>query len=257
MNLYEPGDSPTAPPAYQSPAPTSAPRPYTTPTPSPWLYGKLKEQAERAYNEAKIRIGGKRQQMLSRYGYHAQFDDKGNLVAGSMGIDAENPYGQVQQMMRNQADQSDQSEWQQRSRGFAGLGGVAGKALDKVRFQQGAESNELQLGLTEGITGSADELRQAGVDYEGALSQAEIEATQQAIAEQQFNPANAGDGAETEPEAQASAKSVVQGPNGAQVLWGGNYVTKNQLVNILKKKGVNPTSWAKKHPAAAKALGMK
>lgn len=163
---------------------------YTTPIPGaggPGGYAGAANTAKLAYDQAVTQIGQKRSDLLRQYGYKASFDPTSGQMSG-LSVDAGNPFGSLQSMLRNQSQQDDQAVWGAQDRGLHG--GLANQAASNLKYQHGYESSQLGQGLVGGVNSLTNEFTNAGTNYNNALYQAQQYAAQNAIDNGQFNQAD-------------------------------------------------------------------
>src|SRR2546423_10576360 len=109
--------SPTAP---SGPAGPGTLKPYATPVPDAATLATLNANAKLAFDNAMKKVGSQRGDLLRQYGYTQDAD-------GNLGVDANNPYGHYQQMLRGEADESDAGDIAARQTGFANTSGSVGR----------------------------------------------------------------------------------------------------------------------------------
>ena len=155
---------------------------YETNIPGAPGYEQANLLARRAYDNAMARLQQRRSQSMLHYGYTR--DAQGNL-----GVDPNNEYGAYQQMLRGENQQSHRLDRAQRASGWGG-GGYLGAQMDELQHQQGGEQAQLGEAFTNELAGISQQEQEAAYGRDQALFQNEQEATQRAIANDQFNPAN-------------------------------------------------------------------
>lgn len=176
---------------------------YAAPIPGASSYGQAALLAQQAFNNAKATIAQKRGGLLQQYGYTQGAD-------GSFGVDPNNPYGQYQQMLKNQSAATHSAEDQARVGGFSS--GYRNAGLANLKYSQGAESSTLGQNLTNSLADLTTQENQAAYDQNAALYQAEQNAANQAIANQQYSVADLS-GVGSAPTSQAAAvKAAVAKP---------------------------------------------
>lgn len=200
-------------------------------------------------NKINMQRGG----LLNQYGYTQGAD-------GSLSVDPNNQFGKFQQMMRAEAGANDQARFAQHASGFGGSSGYLQNALTQLGRQHAGEHGQLGLDLQNSMNDLTGQELDAKDAFNNAMANAELTQTQLAIQNQQFNPGDMtgatvpypGDpGANPMPGSVASPTV-----KGNTVLWGGKYMNKAQMSNWLQARGLSAKTWAKNHPAAAKALGL-
>lgn len=196
------------------------------------------------------KINMQRGSLLGQYGYTQGAD-------GSLSVDPNNQFGKFQQMMRSEAGANDQARFAQRASGFGQSSGYLQHALQQLGLQHASEHGQLGSDLQSGL----DNLTGQGLDaqdtFNNTMANAELAQTQAAIQQGNFNPADLSGVDVPYPGVQASPTGVASPTvKGSTVLWGGKYMNKAQMNNWLQSRGLSAKTWAKNHPAAAKALGF-
>ena len=220
---------------------------YQSPVPGLAGYAGAAELANQAYNNAMSRYNQQRSDTLLKYGYKQD-------ASGGLSVDANNEYGGYQQMLRNEAGQTQGVERAQAASGWGSGSGYLGAQRENLSYAQGAEQGQLGQELTGTLTGISQGEQDAAFNKNSALYQAQETATQNAITQNQFNPANPDPN--TDPnDPYAPVKAAAAAAKGT-VQWGGKAMNKAQLTTWLKSHGSSLASWKANHPAAAKALGL-
>lgn len=178
-----PGASPAAP------APSSSPIPLATGD-----YATAAATANAAYQQALASINNQRQQALQSFGYTGQIDPTTGQLT-DMRVDPNNPFGQYQQMLSQGADDQRAVLANSMARGLGSVtgargGGLAAQDLTNAKLAFGANSASLGQNLMNTLSGLTDQQSQAQTDENNALWNAELASAQNAIANQDFNPAN-------------------------------------------------------------------
>src|SRR5688572_18452425 len=106
---------------------------FDSPVPGVAQYGQAANAAKLAYDNALIKIGKKRSDLLQQHGYAGQFDAKGNV--SGLKVDAQNPYGLYQMNRRSHALGAEQAQNAVQSRGIAG--GLARQYESRMRYGWG------------------------------------------------------------------------------------------------------------------------
>jgi hypothetical protein len=164
--------------------------PYTTPIPGATGYESATLAAKTAYQNALARLNQQRGDTLRQYGYAGDIN-KDTGVVDNLRVDANLPYGQYQQERQQHADQYQEARDAAQARGL-GKGGLAGQAVSRLRYGFGADDAQLGQGLSGAISGFQDQQNQAAYSRDSALYDAQLQAARDAIAAQQFDPANVG-----------------------------------------------------------------
>jgi hypothetical protein len=118
---------------------------------------------------------------LLKYGYKRNED-------GTYGVDANNEYGQYQQMLKGEDRQVEGLQRKQAASGWGTDSGYLGAQRDDLSYQQGGEQAQLGQAFQGELTNIASGEQQASYDKDAALYQAQEAAAQAAIAGQQFDP---------------------------------------------------------------------
>lgn len=161
---------------------------YTTPIPNSPQYLQAQLLAKTAYQNALARLSSQRSGLLRNAGYQGKFDDTGKLT--SMTVDPHNLYGGYQQMLRGAAMDDSQAMNSAAGRGMSG--GLANRALSRLHYQHAGDATQFGTNLTNNLGDLANQQQDAFGQYNSALWQAEYQATQDAIQQQNFNLALGG-----------------------------------------------------------------
>lgn len=219
---------------------------YGTNIPNSPQYTQAALLAKTAYQNALARINQRRGSLLRQYGYTGEFDPTTGVLKG-MKVDAHNPYGLYQQMLRSNAIAGDQGRENLADRGIAVNSGLGGQMEDNLKWDFGRDSSQLGQSLNDAITGFQDEQTQAKFDMDSALYEAQLAAARDAIDSGNFDPAKDP----TNPDTGAADTA----PTGA-VSWGGKlFTSKQDLADWLWSRGADWDTWAKAHPNDAAKLG--
>lgn len=183
MRIIDPGDDPrrgsqAAPPAAEQPGASSA----AAPLPGAHIYAAKQAQAQKAYDDAIADLNRRRSRTLQNYGF---------LESGEM--DANNQFGIMQQMFREQAQGMDATEMGQRGRGFANQGGnlsgLAARASTNMNYDQALERLKTSRGYEDEMYDIAQARTQAENTKSSAFTQAEQDQFEWAQANNQYTPA--------------------------------------------------------------------
>lgn len=179
--------APTSTPS--TPAPSSSPIPLNTGD-----YATAAATANAAYQQALSSINSQRQQALQTFGYTGQIDPTTGQLT-NMSVDANNPFGQYQQMLGQGAADQRTVLANSMARGLGAVegargGGLAAQDLTNAKLAFGANSANLGESLMNTLGGLTDQQNQAQDSMNNALWNAELASAQNAIANQAFNPAN-------------------------------------------------------------------
>lgn len=166
----------------------TSPLPYDTNIPgTPKALG-ANNIAKQAYQNTLAKIKQKRGNTLLSAGYTADFDDNGAYT--NVRVDPNNAAGGLQQMLRNQSMSHDQASYLAQERGLHG--GLANQAQSALQYEHGAQSGEFGRALTGELDSDIAEQRDAVVEYNRALYEAQLQAARDAIAAQMYNPGGGG-----------------------------------------------------------------
>jgi hypothetical protein len=224
--------------------------------------------AKKAYQEALARINAQRTGTLRQYGYLGDIDPTTGTLR-HVRVDPHNLYGQYQQMLGSQAGEDQAALDEAAARGLHG--GLARQMVSRLHREHGGQSAALGQNLTGTLADFQDQQNQAAQVRDSALYEAELQAARDAIAAQQFNPADVsgvpmpayGDGTSSDnTDLNAGTGQELPGrpphiPSGTPtVSWNGHLMTRTQLVRLLAARGVAASTWARNHPSAAKTLGL-
>lgn len=146
--------------------------------------------ANAAYQRALVRYNQQRTGLLKSYGYLGDVDSGTGMVK-NLRVDAGNPYGQFQQMLRAQSQEDDTAKYSAEDRGLHG--GLANQAVSNLKYAHGGESSNLAQSLFGNLSGiDADQLDAKGA-LDSTLWQLQQQAALQAIQNEDYNPADYGD----------------------------------------------------------------
>jgi hypothetical protein len=162
--------------------------PYTTPIPGAVGYESATLAAKTAYQNALTRLNQQRGDTLRQFGYAGDINPDTGVV-GNIRVDPNLPYGEYQQERQSHADAYEQARQSAQDRGI-GRGGLAARGVTRLRQGFGAEDAALGQNLSGAISGYQDQQNQAAYQRDAALSEAQLQATRDAIQQQMFNQAN-------------------------------------------------------------------
>lgn len=238
---------------------------YATNIPGAPGYAQAALLAKTAYQQALARLNAQRQGTLRQYGYQADIDPSTG-VPQNMRVDPNNSFGQYQEIRRGHADAAEQLEDDLLGSGLRG--GLAEQQMTRQRHGFGRDDAQMGMALTGALAGFQDQQTSAKYQMDSALHEAELAAARAAISDENFNPADFSGvdypeyGADPILDAATNpgTRRPVDGPRTAAgtpgVQWGGRVVGRDQLIRELVAQGVKPSEWARKHPEAAKRLGI-
>lgn len=165
--------------------------PYSTPIPGSPLYLQAQAAANKAYAQALALVNQKRTGTLRQYGYLGDIDPKTGVIK-NVRVDPNNPYGELQQMLRTDAQASEQAVNDAVGRGIHG--GLAHQAESQVRFEHGANSSALGQAMADALSQLQQEQNADLETRDQTLYQAELDAARQSMNDLanngSVNPAN-------------------------------------------------------------------
>ena len=216
--------------------------------------------AKRAYQEALARINQRRSGTLRQYGYLGDFSPETGVLQ-NMRVDPNNPYGMLQETLAMNAMEDELGDQAMVDRGIRG--GLARQQEAARRHVFGRRKAQLGTGLIGALGGLQEEQTGAKQAMDAALYQAQLEAARNAITNGDFSPALM----DPPPPEDHGSVDVPVDPNAPErtgyapvgtgkVLWGGAYRDQKSMIKFLLSRGVTPSEWARKHPEAAKKLGI-
>jgi len=195
------------------------------------------------------KINASRGNLLRSYGYTQGSD-------GSLSVDPNNQFGQFQSMMQKEGLANQSARFANRASGFGGSSGYLQNRMTQLQHTNDAEHGQLGLGLEQGLSDLKGQELDAQDTQNNTLYQAMLTQAQNAIANQQFNPGDQSNVNVPYPDSTPAPAVQAKAIKGNTVLWGGSYKNKAQMANWLNQHGLNVQTWAKQHPAAAKAIGL-
>lgn len=197
--------------AAATPAPSASPIPLASGD-----YASAAALAGNAYQNALAQINSQRQSALQQYGYQGTIDPATGTLT-NMQVDPHNPYGQYQQMLATGADNLAGVQASDMARGLGAVsgdrgGGLAAQGLTAAQKAFGADSANLGQSLMGTLGDLQGQQTSAQDTMNNALWQAELDAAQNAIQNQQFDTADMS-GITDQPAAGGSvpgAKTIIQ-----------------------------------------------
>jgi hypothetical protein len=105
-------------------------------------YADASLAANTAYKNTLARINQKRSSTLRQAGYLGDIDPTSGMLS-NLRVDAYNPYGGLQSMLRGQAGDFQQAQYAAEDRGLHG--GLAHKADSELKYQHGAAGGAVRL----------------------------------------------------------------------------------------------------------------
>jgi len=139
---------------------------YQTQIPGAAGYAGAAALAQKAYANALARINQQRGQTMLKYGVHRG-------AGGQIEADADNEYGQYQQMLRNEDRSVEGLERAQAASGWGAGSGYLGRQADDLAHAQGAEQVDFGRGLQSSLDEFSSAENQAAYDRDAALWQAQ------------------------------------------------------------------------------------
>lgn len=177
--------------------------------PDPVVYGEQSAQALQAYQQALAAIASRRAGTLQNYGMTAQVDASGHLK--NYGIDPNNPYGAIQQLLGQEGSAIDAAQHNAVARGI-GLGGLGHQAESAARLAGGQAQLNLGRQFVGEIGQEAQDQYGASSSYQSALLQAQRNAIASAIQNGYFTPAQTSAQAQPAPLASTTKVAAAKKP---------------------------------------------
>lgn len=148
-------------------------------------YADASLAANTAYKNALARINQKRSGTLRQYGYQGDIDPTTGVLQ-NVRVDANNPYGGLQSMLRQHAHDFQQADYAAEERGLHG--GLAHKQYSDLAHDHGAQSAQFGQGFVDAFGQLQDDQNSAAYDRDKAMYDAELEQARLAIEQQAFDP---------------------------------------------------------------------
>jgi len=159
----------------------------TSPIPGADIYAQSAASATKAYQNTLARLNQQRVGTLQQYGYQGTVDPTSGTITG-MHVDPMNQYGNLQSMLRTQAQQSEADKYAAEDRGL--IGGLANQAQSADKYNFGQQSAQLGQSLTDAISGYQDQQNQAAYARDQALADAEMQQLMLALQGGNFDTPN-------------------------------------------------------------------
>lgn len=140
--------------------------------------------AMNAYNNALARINQQRMSTLQQFGYTGQIDPTTGTITG-IAVNPNNPYGNLQMMLRNAALQAQSDQQAAQERGLRG--GLANQAISADKFDFGNQSQQLGTDLENQLSDLQGQQSDAAYTRDSALWNAEQQAAEGAINNGQYD----------------------------------------------------------------------
>lgn len=147
-------------------------------------YAQAEILANNAYNNALASLNQNRLNTLLGYGYTGTVDPKTGGI-NNVHVDPNAMYGELQQLLHNQAAENQQAMFASEDRGLRG--GLAHQAQSELRYQHGAQDTQLGTTLASALSGLADQQQSASETRNNALADAENSAAGTAVSSQLGN----------------------------------------------------------------------
>lgn len=154
---------------------------YATSVPGAANYAQAQLLANTAYGNAMARLKQQRGNTLLKYGYRQN-------QAGGYEVDPNNEYGSYQQLLKGEAGADEGLQRNQAASGWGGSSGFLGAQREGLDYQKGAEQASLGQDLSGQLTDLSGQEQEAAYTRDASLYQAQLDAAQQAINDQNFNP---------------------------------------------------------------------
>lgn len=228
-----------------------------SPIPDTSGYESADVLAMNAYNNALAQINQQRLATLQQFGYKGTIDPATGTITG-LGVDPNNPYGNLQQLLGTSADQSMQDAASNLARGLHG--GLANQAVTADKNVFGGQSSQLGTDLENQLEGFQNDQSNAAYTRDNALWQAEQTAAENAVSQGQFDqPSYTGTSVPEYGSPGQNPQTVV--PPSGKPHTNLNPPTKtsgarDKLIQSLLARHVAPSAWARNHPRQARAYGI-
>lgn len=144
------------------------------------IYGQAAVAGKNAYQNALARINRQRSQALRSFGYQGDIDQEHGTIK-NLRIDAVNPYGQYQQMLRSHALSAQQAQTQAMDRGLSTGGGLGAQYERDLQYNFGDDSSRLGQTFADLLFQLQDQQNQAKYDYDQSLWQGQLEAAREGV----------------------------------------------------------------------------
>lgn len=140
------------------------------PIPGIDVYGPAATLANNAYAKALLQLNQNRLGTLTNYGYRGDINPDTGIV-GNIRVDPSAMYGQLQQMLHNQAIEDRNAEFGVQDRGLTG--GLAHQASSELHYAHGAQDTRLGTSLLGQLSDFQTQQQSADEARNNALWQAE------------------------------------------------------------------------------------
>jgi len=154
--------------------------------PGAGLYGQEMSLAEQAYEAALADINRRRTSLLQQLGMRPVMDAQGNIT--SLQVDTKNPYGQYQQLRRNEGQNLDIAEQDSIGRGLGHGQGLAHQGETKLRYDQHVQDLNFSRDAMSNLYGLENQKQQALQTKNWSLLTAQQAALQAAAAAGAWQP---------------------------------------------------------------------
>jgi hypothetical protein len=212
-------------------------------------YAQSDLDANTAYKNTLARLNQQRVGTLQQYGYQGDVDPTNGTIT-NMRVDPNNPYGNLQAMLRSQAEQHQTDLFASEDRGLHG--GLANQAQSQDKYNDGQQSASLGSALTDAMGGFQDQQNSAAYDRDAALAQAEQASAEQAILNQAFDTPNFDDPT-TDPYVDPNAPPT--NPRAAKIV-----ALKSNLpsaaARLVKQSGYDPMAYVPGGSSTKKAIAI-
>lgn len=152
------------------------------PIPGASGYASADVMANNAYNAAVAQLNKNRLNTLTQYGYTGSVDPTSGVLSG-VRVDPHAIHGQLQDLLHGQAVEDMQANLASEDRGL--VGGLAHQAGSELRFQHGSQDTHLGQDLTQQLADYQGQQQQAAETRDSSLWQAENDAANQAMSDQE------------------------------------------------------------------------
>lgn len=217
-------------------------------------YGMQQAAAEKAYEMALAQLGQGQQDVLQQFGFQADVNPN-TLELSNVREDPTSVYG-VLPMLRRQAAQGLQSAEDFEATRNIGRHGLAQRSEDELQYQAGAQ----QASAFADFRNAMQDIQSGRIQASGALQDANMEilmnAVNNAINQNMFNPADMTSLMDFYSQDSSSQTKVGKGAPGSNTIAfrGQKFQNKQQLLSYLSKIGWSPKKFRQKFPKKWKKL---
>lgn len=199
-------------------------------------YGTQQAYATQAYQKAKSNIQNQQLGWLKQYGMTGDYNQNTNTF-DNQHVDPYNQYGLIQQNRTSEAQDLSSAQDNAIGRGLGGSG-LGNQMASNMRYQHGVQDTQLGNQFTQGMGQMSQGISDAADSYQQAMYQAENDAINRALQNQQFEQySQLGNGSDGTDQSSGSDFS-----NGVDPVNNINWNDPKQLLQILNAP---PQNWNK------------